>query len=74
VEDNQTITPLRVDSKVKLHKRGQFTLKRRKGKVDQPDGEDFLCPLEVQGSPLSSPDSPPSHKAAPSFGLAGVKM
>ncbi|XP_037070602.1 liprin-beta-1-like [Pollicipes pollicipes] len=55
VEDNQTITPLRTDSKVKLHKRGQFTLKRRKGKAES-DGDDFLCPVDVQGSPLSSPD------------------
>ncbi|XP_043200955.1 liprin-beta-1-like isoform X3 [Amphibalanus amphitrite] len=55
VEDNQSIPPLRPDSKVKLHKRGQFTLKRRKGK-EQLEAEDFLCPLDTQSSPLPSPE------------------
>ncbi|XP_043200958.1 liprin-beta-1-like isoform X6 [Amphibalanus amphitrite] len=72
VEDNQSIPPLRPDSKVKLHKRGQFTLKRRKGK-EQLEAEDFLCPLDTQSSPLPSPEVSTNQRTALSFGPAGHK-
>ena len=38
-----------------LHKRGQFTLRRRRGR-ELPGAEDFLCPPEGPDSPLPSPE------------------
>jgi len=44
METSPTYPPLNPVSKVKILKKSQFTLKRKKGKVDEFDAEDWVCP------------------------------
>lgn len=44
METSPTHPPLNPVSKVKILKKSQFTLKRRKGKPDEFDPEDWICP------------------------------
>lgn len=50
-------SPLTLTAKLKVPKKTQFTLKRKKSK-NESDFENLVCPLE--GSPPSTPSSPPT--------------
>lgn len=67
METSSSFPPLTPVSKVKIIKKSQFTLKRRKGKPDEFDPEDWICPafdsLDLDGDKTSSSPKVPAPKS-----------
>ncbi|XP_046452564.1 liprin-beta-1-like isoform X4 [Daphnia pulex] len=62
METSSAYPPLTPVAKVKIIKKSQFTLKRRKGKPDEFDSDDWVCPpfdsSDLDNDKTSSPKSP----------------
>ncbi|XP_046640016.1 liprin-beta-2-like isoform X2 [Daphnia pulicaria] len=62
METSSAYPPLTPVAKVKIIKKSQFTLKRRKGKPDEFDSDDWVCPpfdsSDLDNDKISPPKSP----------------